>query len=164
VPPPLDPDKRAAVLVDVQDAADGTNEQSAGAIAKAHGVSVSSVTKIAKTAGLEHAWRRTQTASASRAKTVDNRSRRAALSAAMLNDAERIRLRVWEPTFVVTATGAKVDVDVPVAADVRQLVSAVTAYVKSSLEIDAKDAESEQHAAVDAWLREVIGGDEVEPS
>lgn len=157
MPPRMPDDKRASILAAIQAIADGHGDRSAADIGREHTVDKATVTKIAKAAGLDHVWQRSQTAAASRAKQIDNRSRRAALAAAMLDDAERLRQRMWEEAVVVTATGSKVLVDLPPAADARQFASALTAFVKSSLEIEARDAEQEQHAAVDAWLREVTG-------
>ena len=157
MPPPMPPDKRAAIIAAIEACVDGTNEQSAGAIARAHDVAPSTVTKIAKQEGLDEAWQRTQTAAASRATAIDNRARRAALSSGMLEDAERLRARLWEPTTVVTATGSKVALELPPPGDARQLSSAITGFVKASLDIDGRDAEVEQHAAVDVWLRQVTG-------
>ncbi|MFC7739715.1 hypothetical protein ACFQXA_37715 [Nocardiopsis composta] len=91
MPPRLPDDVRAAILDDIR--AGGTCR----GIARKHGVGPATVASIAKENGLNGAFERTQTEAATRAKTADNRARRAALSAGLLEDAERLRERAWEP-------------------------------------------------------------------
>lgn len=99
MPPPLAPHKRAAILRDIEAArADG---KSAGRIARAHGVARSTVTKIAAETGNADAFERTQTLKGARAKQIDNKAKRAQLQSDLLDDAQRVRARIWGPCKVV---------------------------------------------------------------
>ncbi|MEJ2886170.1 hypothetical protein [Actinomycetospora aeridis] len=156
MPRALDPELRAAILASIQAIADGqAPERSAAAVAREHDVSRPSVTKIAAAHDLSHVWNREHTARASRAKQQDNRALRAELSRQMLEDASRLRQRLWVPSTTVTATGAKVVTEIPTAADAKHLL-AYQSLVKSSADIDARDAADDQHAAVDAWLASLL--------
>jgi hypothetical protein len=136
MPKAIDPDKRAAIEQAIRD---GAGQRSAGSIARDHGVARSTVTKIAAEAGIDGAFERTKVARASRAKQIDNRSRRAALVEAYLGDAERIRLRLWEPAEQTTATGEVVLLTLPSGRDVRDFAMAGTSLVKATIDIEKHD-------------------------
>ncbi|WP_202512658.1 hypothetical protein [Streptomyces sp. SID3343] len=92
MPPRLDDTVRAAILVDIR-----AGKLSRNAIARAHGVSSSTVTVIAREAGRADAFDRSKTKTATRARVVDLAAQRAELKSALLTDAERLRRRAWEP-------------------------------------------------------------------
>lgn len=90
MPPRIPDDKRSAILADIKAGTKGRNQ-----IARDHEVSVSTVTKIAKDSGTANVFDRSKTENATRAVVADNRSRRAQLAAALLDDAEQFRKRAW---------------------------------------------------------------------
>ena len=91
MPAPLDPDKRAAI-VDAINAGASRN-----AIAREHGVSGATVSKIAKDEGLDQAFDRSATKRATAAREADNAATRADLKAHLLEDAHRLRRQLWQP-------------------------------------------------------------------
>lgn len=90
MPPRIPDDKRAAIIADIKSGSLANRE-----IARKHGVSSGSITNIAKQAGIEGAFERSQTENATRAVVADNRSRRAQLASDLLDDAEKFRARAW---------------------------------------------------------------------
>jgi hypothetical protein len=136
MPKPLDPDKRAAIVETIR-GNDGS--RSAGSIAKEFGVARSTVTKIAADAGIDGAFERTQVLRASRAKQIDNRARRAALVDGYLDDAERIRGRLWQSSEMVTVTGERIWLELPGARDVRDFVMAGTSLIKTTIDVEKHD-------------------------
>src|SRR5579859_4412382 len=99
MPAPLAPRVRAAILKDIEAAQ--AQGRSAGQIARAHGVARSTVTKIAAETGNADAFERTQTLKGARAKAADNKAKRAQLQSDLLDDAQRVRARIWGPCKVV---------------------------------------------------------------
>ena len=99
MPAPLHPDKRAAILADIQAENPQRNE-----IARKHGVSPSTVTKIAREEHLAGAFDRTQTQQAAHARRFDAKLARAQLVQDLYEDAQRLRHeRIWAPyTQIVT--------------------------------------------------------------
>jgi transposase-like protein len=99
MPAPLDPDKRAAILADIQAENPQRNE-----IARRHSVSPSTVTKIAREEKLGGAFDRSQTQQAARARKFDAKAARQQLVQDLLEDAQRLRTeRIWaEYTQIVT--------------------------------------------------------------
>lgn len=94
MPPPLDPDKRAAIA----DAIRGGGKRNE--IAREHDVSPSTVTSIAKTEGIDDAFDRTATKTATAARSTDLAARRVELAGLLMDDAFRLRLRLWEEHVV----------------------------------------------------------------
>jgi hypothetical protein len=58
---------------------------------------------------------------------------------AYLGDAERIRLRLWEPAEQTTATGEVVLLTLPSGRDVRDFAMAGTSLVKATIDIEKHD-------------------------
>lgn len=85
MPPPLDPDKRAAILQAIR-----AGGRSRGAIARDHDVSPSTVTNIAKAAGLNTAFDRAQTKKATEAAQVDHKARLVALASRAAGVSENV--------------------------------------------------------------------------
>ncbi|MGI5418669.1 helix-turn-helix domain-containing protein [Actinomadura luteofluorescens] len=109
-------------------------------IARAISRAQSTVSKIARELGLS--FDRSRTAEATRVKVVDAKARRAQLKLDLLDDAERLRLRLWEPATVVLSTPkgpARVTLDLPPARDARDIMGAVQAAVRSHVDLDRLD-------------------------
>lgn len=138
MPAPLAAEVRAAILTDIT-----AGTLSARAIAKKHGVASSTVSKLAADNGVANAFERAQTQKATRAQEHDSRARRAALAAALLDDAARLRERAWQPYVVVvgTAQGAeRVTLELPPLGDVRSAYTAVGIVIDKHLALDRHDS------------------------
>jgi transposase-like protein len=98
MPPRMAPDKRAAILADIQARTFSRNE-----IARRHGVAPSAVGKIAAQEGITDAWDRTHALKGARAKKIDNAAKRAQLQSDLLDDGQRVRARIWGPYKVVVS-------------------------------------------------------------
>ena len=97
--------------------------------------------RIADDLGLT--WDRTKTAAAAKALREDNRARRAELSRLLLDDAHRLRERLWSESEQVLSTPkgpARVVQALPPARDARDLMTAVTSAVKSHTDLERVDA------------------------
>jgi transposase-like protein len=155
VPRPLPPDKRAAIVRDIT-----TGGKSAGRIARDHGVAQSTVSRIAKQDGLD--FDRSQTKRATEAAVADNKARRAVISRKFLEKADELLDQMDQPHLVFNFGGKdntynERELDRPPTADLRNLiVSAATAFDKH-LAADRHDSDDQGLAAVDAWLRTMLG-------
>ena len=143
VPPRLPDDKRAAILADIQTGTKGRNQ-----IARDHGVSVSTVTKVAKKSGSTDAFDRSQTENATRAAVADSRARRALLAADLLEDASKLRDRAWKAySYYERGMGGPelVTLDLPPLKEVKE------AYVALGVAVD-KHVVLERHDATDPGM------------
>lgn len=129
-------DEREAIAQAIRDKPEGT---SASALARQLGVSKTTVTTIAKENGLDDAFDRSKTANATAAKQHDNRARRAALVQAYLDDAEKIRERLWQPAEAINPIGGLLEFRLPPGRDTRDLVMAGTSLVKATIEVEKHD-------------------------
>lgn len=151
MPNGLPPEKRAAILADITAGGKSLNQ-----IAKDRGVAKATVSKIAKDEGLTNAFDRSRTEAATRAHAIDCRARREALKDQLIEDAERLRARAWQPYEVVVDNRQlgpqTMTLDLPPAQDVRAFYAAV------GLAID-KHCRLEQYDAVDtaADAKSMIG-------
>lgn len=155
MPKPLEPEKRAAILEDIQ-----AGQKSARQIARDHEVSVGSVTNIAKGAGVDGAFERSRTENATRARVIDCKAAREQLKQDLLADAQRFRQRAWSKYQVVvgTPTGAEiVTLDLPPLQDARAAYTALGIAVDKSLRLEQHDTDSSGMSAVDEWLRSLLG-------
>ena len=137
---PLPPKKRAEILADIQAGEKGRNE-----IARDHGVSTSTVTNIAKYAGIDTACDRTSTEKATRAREADCKALREQLKIDMLQDAQRLRQRAWAPYQVVVSTPQGADVVTltePPLNEVRAAYTAVGIAIDKSLVLERHDSGS----------------------
>jgi hypothetical protein len=137
MPKPLSAGKRNAIIEDIRAGMKSRNQ-----IARDHGVSVGSVTNIAKAAGVPGAFDRSQTENATRAREVDCKALRAQLKVDLLNDAQRFRKRSWEPYQVVVGTpeGAEiVTLDLPPLPDARAAYTAIGIAVDKSIRLEQHD-------------------------
>lgn len=101
------------------------------------------VSRHAATLGL--AWDRTRTAVATEAKVVDAKSRRATLQLLLLEDAERLRKQMWEPSLAYNFGGkdntyAEHQLDQPAFADKLKIMQAVGIAIDRSLKLDVHDS------------------------
>ena len=136
MPPRLAEEKRQSILDAIKA---GAGWRSRNDIAKEFGVAGSTVGKIAEDEGIVDAFDRTQVARASEAKQVDNRARRAELSALLLEDSFRLRDRMWQPAETILPNGQIISTELPVARDVRDFSASVQANVKTHLDVDKHD-------------------------
>lgn len=159
MPPRLPDDQREAILADIRAGGKSRNQ-----VARDHGVSVGTVSNIAKQAGLTDAFDRSQTKNATEAAVADNKALRASTSRRFLEEANRLLDELHTPHMVFNI-GGKDNVYTehllpePPTVDKRNLiVSAATAFDKH-MAAERHDSD-DQHglSAVDDWLRGVIGG------
>jgi hypothetical protein len=136
--PPIDPERRAAVLRDIKAGGKSLNQ-----IAKDNAVAKSTVSVIAKDAGLNDAFDRTRTEAATRAHAIDCRARREALKDQLIQDAERLRARAWEPYEVVVDNRQlgpqTMTLDLPPAQDVRAFYAAVGLAIDKHCRLEQYD-------------------------
>lgn len=155
MPRPTPPDKRAAIIRDVR-----SGEKSAGRIAREHGVAQSTVTRIAGQEGLT--FDRSKTKRATEAAVEDNKALRARTSRRFLDKANELLDQMDEPHLVFNFGGRdntynERELERPPTADLRNLiVSAATAFDKH-MAADRHDNDDQGLAAVDAWLRTMLG-------
>lgn len=153
MPPPLPDNKRAAILADIQ-----AGQKSRNQIARDHGVSAGAVTKLAPPGSFD----RSQVKRATEAKVADNKARRAEISRRFLDKAAELLDQMDQPHLVFNFGGKdntynERELDRPPTADLRNLiVSAATAFDKH-LAADRHDNDDQGLAAVDAWLRDMLG-------
>jgi uncharacterized protein with PIN domain len=136
VPAPLSDRKRRAILADIE-----AGEKSRNQIARDHKVSVSSVTRLAPAGSFD----RSKTEVATRAKVADTKARRADLAALLLDDAHRLRTRLWEASKQIASSPAGPEVitlDLPPARDAKDFMAAVSGAVKSHVDIEKLDTDT----------------------
>jgi hypothetical protein len=139
MPKPLDDTKRAAILADIRAGAKSRNQ-----IARDHGVSAGSVTKLAGTAGITGAFDRSHTKEATRARETDCKALRAQLKVDLLHDAQRLRKRIWGSHQVVVSTpqGAEVvTLDENPLTEMRSGYTALGIAVDKSLRLEEFDTD-----------------------
>jgi hypothetical protein len=133
---------------------------SCAAIAAELGVNRSTISRHARRLGLK--FDRAQTQAATEALVVDAKAKRAQLANDLLDDAARIRAQLWEPALVYSFGGkdntyAEMWHDKPDFTSQLKIVQAAKAALDGVLRIEAHDADTQGLAAVDAWLRDMIG-------
>jgi hypothetical protein len=163
LPAPLDPAKREAIEADI------TAGKSRNQIARDHEVSGSTVTRIAQGIAERNGHRsddfdRSKTVNATRARKFDSAAARAQLVADLYGDAQRFRARGWdEYTQIVSGPlGAElVTTKLPPLRDQQSAYTALAICVDKAAKLEAIDAGdgAEGLAAVDQWLRGMLGGD-----
>lgn len=120
------------------------------------------VSKVASQLGLS--FDRSATKAAVEAHAVDAKAKRAALLANLLDDAARLREQIWAPHEYVDHGGKDFDEarwiqKEPTAADKLKLMQAAGIAVDKSLRLEQHDADVQGIAAVDAWLRDMMGSE-----
>lgn len=153
MPRPLPPKKRAAIIADIE-----AGQKSRNQIARDHGVSVSSVTKLAPPGSFD----RSKTKHATEAAVIDAKARRAEISRKFLEKADRLLDQMDEP-HIVFNIGGKDNVytehlmDAPPTADIRNLMTSAAIAFDKHMAADRHDNDDQGLAAVDAWLRTMLG-------
>ena len=142
---------RDAVAADLR-----AGELSVRAIATAHGVSPAFVSRLATSIGVAVA-QRSQTKRATEAKQADIAARQAQLASLLLDDAFKLRDRAWEPQTVAMSGKFGIEtIEIPTpAGDFRNFYTSIGIIV-DKVGVLTRD-ESEGLAAVDSWLRSVVG-------
>jgi hypothetical protein len=135
---------------------------SRNAVAAELGRPWATISAVAKSLGLS--WDREAPRVAIEARVVDAKARRAALLVALLDDAERLRRQIWEPHTYREHGGkdfveAKWTQPEPTSADKLKLMQAAGIAVDKSMRLDQHDSDTQGLAAVDAWLRDMMGGE-----
>lgn len=134
-------DKRQAILADIQ----SDENLSTRRIAGRHGVSDFTVRLIAKEAGIEGAFSRESTESATRARLADLKERRSLLAAGLLDDAEALRERAWAEYMMPLPGGEKpvtVTVALPPLSEVRNAYAALGIATDKHLALLKHDADT----------------------
>jgi len=160
MPRRMDDTKRQDIIEAIRGNA-GT--KSTGVLAEELGVSRTTIHRLTKEAGLEGIWERSQTQNATQARQADLAELRSLTSARFLRKANEMLDRMDEPCEVFAFGGVDNRVsthvlDRPPSQDARNfMISAATALDKH-LVLDRHDSDDKGGAAVDAWLRHVMGG------
>jgi hypothetical protein len=138
--------------------------RSRNAIARELGRSPDTINRVAAAAGLT--WDRSATVAATAAKTADLAARRAELAGLLLDDAFRLRERLYAPTIVyefVKGGGERAGefvshlLDLPPHADARNIMTTVAIAVDKHLALVKADTDTAGASAVDQWLRALVG-------
>lgn len=154
MPAALDPDKRAAILDDIE-AGLGRND-----IARRHDVGQATVTRVAAAEGITDAWDRSATQRATELRAIDVKARQSDLAQLLIEDAHRLRRMIWEPVTIYKFGGKdntlnSVDLDEPDFEGKRNLMTSIAIAVDKVGVLTRDD--SEGLAAVDTWLRSIAG-------
>lgn len=120
-------------------------------IAKRAGRSGSTISGIAKAEGLEFGGR-TKVAAATEARRIDNRARRSEISAALLEDAMRLRGQMWEPCTLHSFGGKdnvhnSIDLAEPIFADKLKAMQAAASALGRHIDLERHDAEEKAASA-----------------
>jgi|GEM_PF-1927810 len=117
---------------------------SRNAIARKHGVSASTVTKLARDAGLVDAFDRTHTEAATAAAEFDARQARRRLIEDLYSDAQAMRERMWSPyTQVITGPAGPefVTTKLPPIRDQQSAMGFVTSALTKAVDLEKVDAD-----------------------
>lgn len=149
--------ERQAILADIQ-----AGELSRNAIAKKHGRSVGTITNVADQAGLNEPFDRSATENATRARSADLAEVRSQTSARLLRMANELLDRVGEECTVYSFGGAENRyaehvLEKPPSVEVRNFMTAAAIALDKHVVLDKHDTDDSSGAAVDAWLRSVMG-------
>jgi hypothetical protein len=133
---------------------------SCAAIAAELGVNRSTISRHARRLGLK--FDRAQTRAATEAVILDGKAKRAQLANDLLDDATKIRAQLWERCRVYSFGGRdngynEMWHEQPDFAAQLKIMQTVSVAVEKVLRIEQHDADTQGLAAVDAWLRDMIG-------
>lgn len=159
MPPPLNEGKRQDIL----NAISTSDGRSRNQIAKEFGVAASTVGKIAQESGISDAFDRTQTQKGTQARSADLAELRSLTAARFLRESNKMLDRLNEPCEVYAFGGAenRFNSEIlhrPPSAEARNLMTAAAIALDKHVLLDKHDADDSGGAAVDAWLRHVVGG------
>jgi transposase-like protein len=143
VPSRIPDEARAAILADIE-----AGQLSRNAIAREHGVSTTSVSQIAKDAGIEQAFSRENTQKATEAAVIDAKARRAALASNALDGA--------------TAALATLRERIAKMSD-RDLITLFGVATDKHVALNRVDSDAQGLSAVDDWIRHMMGEGDTPP-
>ena len=155
MPAPLAASRRAAILEDIRAG------MSCGQAARTHGVSRSTVSKLAADNGIS--FERSQTKSATEAAVADARAIRAATSRRFLDEANKLLDELRQPHTAYSFGGrdntyAEHEFPEPPVDAKRTLITAAAIAFDKHLAQERHDADDGTGlSAVDAWLRGMLG-------
>ncbi|HZE37763.1 MAG TPA: hypothetical protein VE172_03040 [Stackebrandtia sp.] len=155
MPRATSPEKRAAIIADI-----AAGKKSAHQIAREHGVAQSTISRIAGQEGLS--FDRSATKDATEAKVADSKARRAEISRKFLEKADKLLDQMDAPHLVFNFGGKDNDynervLDKPPTADLRNLMTSAAIAFDKHMAADKHDNDDQGLAAVDAWLRSMLG-------
>ncbi|MGW3572065.1 helix-turn-helix domain-containing protein [Streptomyces sp. NPDC000941] len=118
------------------------------------------VSLIAQDLGLS--FDRSATEEATRARSADLAEKRTLLAETLIDDAMRLTEQMWEPSVVYNIGGkdntyTEHQVDEPPADAKRALMAAAGQAIDRSLKLAPPETDQQGLAAVDAWLRGMMG-------
>jgi hypothetical protein len=153
---PIPGDKRSAILADIE-----AGELACRAIARKHNVAPSTVTKIAKDAGITDAFGRSQTKDATAARKTDLAAQRAEVSALFLQRAREALQEMTEPHLVFSFGGRDNSyneqlLDSPPTTDKRNLMTIAAIGMQRHLEVERHDTAAEADQ-VGSLLGQLLG-------
>jgi transposase-like protein len=137
MPSPIADETRAAILADIN-----TGTKSRGAIAREHGVSTTTVSKIARDAGIDQPFSRENTEKATAAAVSDAKHRRAALASDALDGA----------TTALAALRQRI-----AKMSDRDLITLFGVATDKHVALNRIDSDAQGLSAVDDWLRHMMG-------
>jgi transposase-like protein len=148
--------KRQAIAADIR-AGKPRNQ-----IALEHGVSAGSVTNIAREFEISDAFDRSATKRATEAAVADLKAERAVTSRRFLVEANRQLDRLNEPYKVFGFGGRENsynehELPLPPAGETRNFMTAAAVAFDKHMAADKHDSDDQGLAAVDAWLRTMLG-------
>lgn len=164
MPPRLPNAKRKRIAADIG------SGMSRNAIARKYHVAASTVGRIAAEEDITEPFDRTNTLKGARAKAIDNKAKRAQLASDLLDDAQKLRGRAWQPYQMPVGGGEGVEIitlDLPPLPDVRAAYTAIGIASDKSIAIEKHDTSGDgaDHAKsmlgrLFTGLAEAVGGDE----
>lgn len=148
--------KRARIAGDIR-----AGQMSRNDIARKYRVAAATVGNIAAEEGIADAFDRTHTIKGARAKQADNKMRRAQLAMDLLEDAQRLRTRAWEPYQVVVGTpdGAEiVELKLPPLPDARAAYTSIGICSDKSIAIEKHDTSDDGADHAQSMLGRLLTG------
>lgn len=150
---PVTPDERARIIATLHET--GNVRETARQV----GRDPATVSRIATAEGID--TQRCRTKEATEARQADTDLRRVELRAALIEDAHRLRAQLWAPAVIhhwYQGEHFEHQIDEATTGDKRNLAIALGIVVDKA-EALAK-ADGDDHSAVEAWLRAIVGGGE----
>jgi hypothetical protein len=140
VPARIPDDKRAAILADIKAGAKGRNQ-----IARDHGVSVSTITKIAQDSGSTTAFDRSDLKKATEAAVIDSKALRVATARRFLDKANGLLDQMDQPHIVFNIgdkdnTYTEQLMQRPPTGDLRNLMVSAATAIDKHLVLERHDA------------------------
>lgn len=130
------------------------------AIAKLVGLSPSTVSRICAEAVPPITFDRSKVAVAIEANTIDVKARRAALSIGLLDDLDRLRKMMFEPTTRVhfSVTNGREEYEAqPSSGEIKDLFIAAGIAIDKHLVLVRTDSDDRDLPAVDQWISAMMG-------